>query len=54
MQLSSEMELWSVWLGYDELPSRKKVLCKLSELTADRLKEVYSSELDLYCLRVVR
>lgn len=53
MKTSSELELWSVWLGYGDLPSRKKIQCKACNLTIDKLKDIYISELDLYCLTVV-
>jgi len=54
MKMSSELELWSVWLGYGDIPSSKKTQCKASNLTVDKLKEIYISELDFYCLTVVR
>jgi hypothetical protein len=54
MKMASELELWSVWLGYGDIPSRKKIQCKAYNLTVDKLKEIYNSEMDLYCLTVVR
>ena len=54
MKISSELELWSVWLGYGDFPSRKKTQCKASNLTVDKLKEIFNSELSFYCLTVVR
>lgn len=54
MREAQELELWSVWLGYGELPSRKNSRCKVSELTVGRLKEFYKSNLDLHCLTIVR
>lgn len=54
INMASEIEVWSVWLGYGDIPSRKSVQCKVCDLTIDQLKEIYISELDLYCLTVVR
>jgi hypothetical protein len=54
MKMASELELWSVWLDYGDIPSRKSIQCKVCDLTIDKLKEIYNSELDLYCLMVVR
>lgn len=54
MKIASELELWSVWLGGEELPTNiKKMQCKLSDLTVERLKKLYISELDFQCLVVV-
>ncbi len=55
MKIASELELWSVWLGGEELPTNmKKTQCKLSDLTVERLKKFYISELDYHCLVVVK
>ena len=54
LKVASELELWSVWLGYDEIYTKKKTRCKLDDLTAATLSELFASDLDLYCLTVVR
>lgn len=55
LETAPELELWSVWLGSEEIPAYgKRTLCKVSDLTADRLKEFYISESDFQCLTVVR
>jgi hypothetical protein len=54
MKIASELELWSVWLGGEEIPPNvKKMRCKLSDLTVERLKKFYISELDFQCLVIV-
>lgn len=53
MKVSPELELWSVWLGYADITSMKSIKCKANNLTADKLKEIFTSELDFYCLTVV-
>lgn len=53
MITASEIELWSVWLGGEEITTNvKKMRCKLSDLTVERLKKFYISELDYQCLVV--
>jgi len=55
IKIASELELWSVWLGGEELPTNmKKTQCKLSDLTVEQLKKLYISELDFQCLVVVK
>ncbi len=55
MEIASELELWSVWLGSEDIPINvKKMKCKLSDLTVERLKKFYVSELDFQCLMVVK
>lgn len=55
LRTASELELWSVWLENNEIPTyMKKTICKVSNLTIDRLKQFYTSELDFECLIVVR
>lgn len=54
LETASEIEVWSVWLGNEESSiSIKKNLCKLSELTVDRLIEFYNDESDFQCLTVI-
>ncbi|MBN7772307.1 hypothetical protein [Clostridium aminobutyricum] len=54
LETASELELWSIWLGNEESPINiKKTLCKVSDLTTDRLKEFYNNESDFQCLTVV-
>ena len=51
---TSELELWSVWLGNGEIPVNiNKSLCKIDNLTANRLKDFCVSELDFQCLTIV-
>lgn len=54
MKISSELEIWSVWLGYGDNPSMKKIKCKVDNLTVYKLKDIYKSELDFYCMTIVR
>lgn len=53
MKTAAELEVWSVWLGaVDMLTNLKRMYCKSGDLTAERLKKLFNSELDYLCLLV--
>lgn len=55
LETASEIEVWSVWLGIeDSAINIKKSLCKLRDLTIDKLIEFYNYDSDFQCLTVVK
>lgn len=55
LKSASEIELWSVWLGSNVNSTNSNILqCHVDNLTIEKLGEFYNSDLDSYCLTVVR
>lgn len=55
MKKASELELWSVWLGGEEIKANiRKTRCKLNEFTVERLKGFFINELDYKCFVVIK
>ncbi len=45
LKTASEIELWCVWLGGEDIPTHvKKTQCQIDDLTVERLKKFYVSE----------
>lgn len=55
MEVTEELEIWSVWLGNDVITERiEKQICKISELSLEKLKCFYESESEYKCIVVSR
>ncbi len=53
MEIAEELEIWSVWLGNDAIKERtEKQICKISELSLEKLKSFYESKVDYKCIVV--
>ena len=53
LKTAPEIELWSVWLGGEDISANvKKMQCRINDLTVERLKKFYTSELEYQCLLV--
>lgn len=55
LKVAAVIELWSVWLGGEDISlNLKKTFCKISDLTAEKLKAFYISDLDFQCFTITR
>lgn len=53
LKKAGEIELWNVWLGDYDIPTKvKKHYCKLTDLTAEGMKIFYTLVSDAECLIV--